>query len=216
MKQNWRQEYSEPENNNAYPEGSYWLLKNEVTPDGYTDHSLVFKITADEKWMNCRDACQDCNICRRANPSYQQCWRSCDRCRNCHLRNHRSLRYRDPPYWNAHPYAPNPDLSSGVQSIHVQHPAARFTTTHVCGPVLNQEYIHQYNNYMQCKRCQENDKCWSKYQQKCVDCDEGNLATTCEDKFGCPNPMSPMFGAGPPRDPLFTNCVPCWRTGYTL
>lgn len=213
MKNTWRQDYTTPENNNTYPQGSYWLLGDQIAPNGYTEDSYVLNTTTDEKWMNCKDACEDCNICRKANPFYQNCWRSCDRCRTCHLRNHRSLKTRDPPYWNRHPYAPDPNLSEA--SINIQHPMSRFTTTNVCGPVMYQEFINRYSNYVQCQKCQSHGKCWSRYQQKCVDCDEGHLAKSCEIKFGCPNPMGPMFPYVPPRDPLMTDCRPCWQSGYT-
>lgn len=187
---------------NHYPKSSYWLLGDSYRQ---TD-SYVLNTTSDEKWMNCKDACNDCRICKSVNPFYQQCWRSCDRCRYCHLRDHKSSMKRDPPYYMRHPYTPDPD--------YIDHSLAKFHTTAVCGPKMYEDWVKQYNNYMQCKRCQQQDKCWSQYQQRCIDCDEGHLAKSCEDKFGCPNPINPYFPSVKPINPQFTDCRPCWYKGY--
>lgn len=183
------------------PNYSEKLLGDNYIDDG----SYVLNFTADEKWLNCAGACDDCKICRSVNPFYQQCWRSCDKCRYCHLKEAKSVN-RDPPYFNRHPDTPDPRF--------VDFSLAKFTTTGVCGPVLYNDWVKQYNNYMQCLRCQEQDLCWSPYQQRCIECDEGNLNRTCESKFGCPNTKNPMFPPVPPINPLYTDCVRCWGRGY--
>lgn len=176
--------------------------------DAYKQNDVIVnKITNDEQWESCGVACDNCRICKSTSPFGMQCWRHCDRCRYCKFRGHHTAQTRDPPYFNRHPDLPDPN--------YINFAASKFTTGGVCGPVLYADYIRQYNDYVHCKQCQLRGECWSKYQQKCVVCSDEQLAVPCEEKYGCQNPNGPLFGYGPPRDPMFTNCKKCWEKHYT-
>lgn len=176
--------------------------------DAYKQNDVIVKkVTHDEQWESCKLAQENCKICKNVSPFPNECWRHCDRARYCQLRGHRSSRPHQPPYFNRHPYLPDPD--------YIKFAPSKFTTNGVCGPVMYTEYIKQYNDYINCKHCQEQNRCYSKYQKKCVECSDEQLAVGCEEKYGCPNPNGPLFPYGPPRDPKFTSCRKCWEKRYT-
>jgi hypothetical protein len=176
---------------------SYFLLENPYK------QKITNTITDDEKWKSCKDACEDCRICKIVNPFRQQCWRPCDRCRYCKFRNFESSKTHDLPYYNKHPYLPDPAF--------VDYTAPTMVTSRMCGPVAYARYINQYNNYIRCKECQAVGTCWSKYRGKCVECSDEQLAVPCERKFGCPNSSGNLFPYGPPKNPIYTDCKLCWK-----
>lgn len=181
---------------------NYFLLG-----DAYKQNDvIVSSVTHDEKWESCRLSCENCRVCKSVNPFRQQCWRHCDRCRYCNFRGHLTTKTHDLPYYNRHPYTPDPDDTLFT--------ASNLATPRVCGPVAYAKFIDQYNDYVHCKQCQRAGKCWSKYQEKCIECSDEQLAVSCERKFGCPNPNGPLFAYGPPRNPVYTDCRMCWNTGY--
>ena len=182
---------------------NYFLLG-----DSYKQQDVIVnKFTGDEQWESCKKSCENCKICRDVSPFRQNCWRHCDRCKYCKFRDHRSSQKHHPPYWTRHPYTPDPD--------DIDFALSHRTTSKVCGPVMYAEYIKQYNDYINCKKCQQRNKCWSKYQEKCVECSDEQLAVPCEEKYGCPNPNGASYGYGPPRNPMYTSCRKCWKKQYT-
>jgi hypothetical protein len=185
-------------------------------------------VTSDETLLKCKDACKDCNTCLKANlfqidSSLQQCHRECDRCKYCQFQEHNYDQTYDPPYWNRYPELPNPILYGDVLYSEMgskdqlaigklEYAPSKFTTSNVCGPVMYQEYIDRYNDYKQCKMCAKYSLCWSKERQDCVQCEPQQLLRTCETRFGCSgNTPNNIDGYVPPKDPLYTACIPCWK-----
>ena len=219
---------------------------------------------------SCDSACSECILCMKANMyrgvenAKQVCFKVCDRCNYCKMRNHNFSQTPDPPYWNMHPLTPNPNLQlyegdvqrplyikhgvvpypptknplfippknanvnidkcadpkvpMRVDSYRFQrsltHPHSKFDVSNVCGVNKKREYEEQYNNYIQCKICRDSGKCWSRYQQKCVNCDAGQMSKTCERLYGCKrnaNVPNDIVEYVPPKNPLYTDCRLCWK-----
>lgn len=185
--------------------------------------NLIRHVTSDEKSKKCKNACDDCSICMTINNDYQLCYRECDRCRYCSFKKHNYDQEPDPPYWNRYPELPNPILYGDVLYSELgskdelpigklNYAQSKFTTSNVCGPVMYQEYIDQYNNYMECKNCKRSGMCWSQNSKTCVHCDQNQLNRSCESRFGClGNTPNNVNGHVPPKDPLYTACIPCWK-----
>lgn len=279
--------YFEPQNINAYPQFNEqkFRLDNVKTDNDFLlgnsyidDDSLVFHNTSDEININCDSACSDCMTCMKANFGvYQNCFRSCDRCKYCHLKSHNYQQTRDPPNYDRHPmvmssplllplvrpyqlenqlsdtnqlFPPSLASSSSAHSasknkaikgwmpfsktnlnysanfptnpvtvrynkdVNIgQYPAwPKFNLNGVCGPKIEDEYKIQYSNYKECQRCQSNNTCWSEMEKKCVACEKNELLKSCEMKFGCENPFNPTLPHVAPKNPLYTDCRPCWHS----
>lgn len=100
----------------------------------------------------------------------------------------------------------NKDMNIGI------YPAwSKFHLNGVCGPKIEDEYNNQYSNYKECQRCQVGGSCWSEMEKKCVKCEKNELLKSCETKFGCENPFNPNLPHVAPKNPLYTDCRPCWR-----
>ena len=183
----------------------------------------VKHITSNEKVKKCQKACDDCNICLKVNSNYQSCFRECDRCKYCQFKDHNYNQDYDPPYWNRYPELPNPILYGDVLFSEIgskdetpigklNYAQSKFTTPNVCGPVMYKEYIDQYNNFLECKKCKKHGLCWSENMRTCIKCDPRQLERSCESRFGCRgNTPNNANGYVPPKDPLYTACIPCWK-----
>jgi len=158
------------------------------------------------KLKNCDIACRQCKMCKKETRNWDLCWSACDNCNKCHAWTKRQDSY-DEPYNYHFPF---------FQNSFATLPLAKQFCSNVCGYNTCQAYRKRYDNYVQWKRCQQKGQCWSEYQKRCTDCSPIQLLKSCEDKFGCPNSAGPQFPRGPPRDPMFTDCIPCWdETQYT-
>lgn len=185
--------------------------------------TLKRHVTSDDLVEKCDDSCSDCSVCLKINSNYQSCNRVCDRCKYCNFRAHNYKLDFDPPYWNRYPELPNPLLygdklyseageiqTNKLGKLNYAH--SKFTTTNVCGPVMYSEYIDRYNNFLECKRCKQRGMCWSQNRQHCVKCDNDQLQRSCESRFGCiGNTPNNIGGYVPPKNPLYTACIPCWK-----
>jgi hypothetical protein len=81
----------------------------------------------------------------------------------------------------------------------------------VCGVNMCREYRDRYEGYMQCKRCEQQSKCWSQYQNRCVECPDYTSPGRCEEKWGSANLRGSQFGYTPPVNPMYTDCKPSWH-----
>ena len=167
---------------------------------------FLAKNTADYsayKHKNCDLACKHCKMCKKETRDWDKCWSACDNCNKCHANVKTNATVV--PYFHTPP-------------LHFQN---NFTISpkfcsNVCGYNACQAYRKRYDNYVQCKRCQQKGQCWSEYQKRCVQCNHVQLLKSCEDKFGCPNATDSRFPSVPPRDPMYNNCQLCWQeTDYT-
>ena len=152
-------------------------------------------------YRGCDSACAECNACKRESRSWSECWRKCDQCNRCAAAEYRENKYADPYYYQA-PW---------VHRTLATTPLSKQFCDNVCGVNMCNAYRDRYNGYMQCKRCEMQSKCWSPYQQRCVECPPDSSPGRCEMKWGCPNPNGSQFGHRPPIDPMFTDCKPCWN-----
>jgi hypothetical protein len=153
-----------------------------------------------KKW--CVTACQRCDDCKREERGWDECWSACDECNRCYARTVREDVYDEP--YNYMPWWDNRKLS--------ETPLAKQFCSNVCGVNMCKAFRQQYDGYAQCKRCQQQGLCWSQYQGRCIDCPRSQRFKSCEQKWGCPNPNGAQFGYVPPRDPMFSDCKPCWNS----
>lgn len=154
----------------------------------------------------CEAACDRCEDCSPETRTWDGCWSACDECNRCHQRGKRSEFYND-PYNYMFPW---------YQRKLSETPLAKQFCSNVCGVNMCRAYRQRYDGYAQCRRCKQKGQCWSQYQNQCVPCSESQLMKSCEEKWGCPNPNGSQFGFVPPRDPMYTDCIPCWNpVGYT-
>lgn len=152
----------------------------------------------------CNTACQQCDDCERETRGYSECWSACDECKRCQASAIRADVY-DEPYF----YVLQPRTLAGTPAIAKQY------CDNICGVNMCKAYRARQDGYNQCKRCEQRGQCWSQYQQRCVQCPGGRAmtgsASSCERKWGCPNPNGAEFGYVPPMDPMFSDCRPCWN-----
>lgn len=148
----------------------------------------------------CLTACQRCSDCKPESRNWSECWSACDECNRCHARTVRDDDYNDPYNY----------ILVNRRLDNTPALAKRFCSN-VCGVNMCKAYRQRYNGFTQCKRCQQQGKCWSQYQGRCVDCPREQALSSCAEKWGCPNRNGSQFGYGPPVDPMFTDCIPCWN-----
>lgn len=155
----------------------------------------------------CAVACGRCGDCKRGSDrSWSACWSACDACKRCAAEAHRAKAY-NAPYFYMLPWQ---------QRKLSETPYAKQFCANVCGVNMCKAYSERQYGYEQCQRCQQQSKCWSQYQQRCVPCPKSQALKSCEQKWGCPSPFGTEFGYVPPVDPMYTDCIPCWNAGaYT-
>lgn len=154
----------------------------------------------------CTTACERCTDCKAEKQGWQgkewsECWSACDECNRCHAREVRADQYND-PYNYMVPFV--------TRSLSTE-PLAKQFCSNICGVNMCKAFRARYDGYSQCKRCQQQGKCWSQYQQRCVKCAQSQAYKNCEEKWGCPSPHGTQFGYVAPIDPMFTECKPCWN-----
>lgn len=153
--------------------------------------------------QNCKAACDNCTKCQKDTREHDQCWSSCDMCNRCNADYENSRSY-DEPYEYRPWFLSQDNHSFGIV------PYTKQFCDNVCGVRMCKKYREQFNNYQQCKRCQLQGKCWSPYQQRCVDCGYDRAVIPCEEKYGCPNPNGFEFANVPPINPMLNECNVCW------
>lgn len=155
---------------------------------------------------NCIKDCKKCWLCKSTRSPYDTCWSACEKCNFCNMHRKRSNLW-DQPYVYSHPDAP---------LARSELPVGKRFCENICGYNMCKGYRDRFDNYKQCQRCQLQNKCWSEYQRRCVECEPHQYQKSCEEKMGCRSPFGKEFGFVPPIDPMFTECVPCWDEGkYT-
>jgi len=153
--------------------------------------------------QQCKRACSRCDLCSKDTREYDGCWNSCDECNRCSADSKNSQVYDDP--YEYRPWF----LSEDNHSFNII-PYTKQYCDNVCGVKTCKKYREQYTNYQQCKRCQLQGKCWSPYQERCIDCGYDRAMQSCENKFGCKNPNGYEFANVPPINPKFNKCQICW------
>lgn len=153
--------------------------------------------------QKCEEACEACRLCKNDTREYDDCWKNCDRCNKCHVN------YKNNQVYNE-PYEYRPWFLTQANHSYSIIPYAKQFCDNVCGVRTCQKYRTQLENYHQCKRCQLQGKCWSPYQQRCIDCGFDRAMKSCESKYGCANKNGFEFENVPPINPMFNNCVICW------
>jgi hypothetical protein len=149
--------------------------------------------------------CKTCDICKSVNGnSLLRCSKVCDQCIQYQLRHTPTLSSKglDLPYYNRHPYLPDPRFIKFAES--------QMVTPRVCGPVIYAEYIDQYNAYSNCQICQLKGECWSSERHQCVTCPKKQMQVSCGKQYGCQNAYGPIFPSTGPINPMYTNCQKCW------
>ena len=99
----------------------------------------------------------------------------------CDAREYRNDRYSDPYYYEP-PW--------GRPTLATTPALSKQFTAGVCGVNQAKEYRERMSQYQACLAAGSKD---------------------CERQFGCPNPNGEEFKWTEPKDPLYTDCVPCWR-----
>lgn len=153
--------------------------------------------------QNCKSACDNCNLCKKDTRDNSDCWNSCDMCNRCNTDYKNSQSY-DEPYEYRPWFLSKDNHSFGII------PYAKQFCDNVCGIKICKKYREQYANFIQCNQCQLQGKCWSPYQQRCIDCGYTRAMEPCENKYGCANPNGFEFANVPPINPMFNNCTVCW------
>lgn len=151
--------------------------------------------------QKCENACVACADCKRGTRTWSDCWKQCDECNRCAAAAHRNDSYSDPYYYE------NPWYQRTLATT----PLSKQFCDNVCGVNMCRAYRERYEGYMQCKRCEQQSKCWSQYQNKCVECPPHTSPGRCEQKWGGHNLKGAQFGYTPPIDPMYTDCKPCWN-----
>jgi hypothetical protein len=159
--------------------------------------------TSNYKSDKCKIACKQCRVCKKDTREYDDCWSACDMCNRCNADSHNAKIFNDP-------YVYRPWFLSKDNHSFETVPITKQYCDNLCGPVMCKKYNEQMFNYTQCLRCQEQRKCWSPYQQKCIDCGYDRSIVSCEKKYGCNNPDGPQFAKVPPINPMYNNCTVCW------
>ena len=152
---------------------------------------------------SCEAACKQCKLCSLDTREYGDCWSACDMCNRCHADYKNSQVYNEP-------YEYRPWFLSQDNHSYGIVPYPKKFCDNICGVKMCKKYKEQVNNYEHCKRCQEIGKCWSPYQQRCIDCGYNRAMKSCEDKYGCANPNGYEFANVPPINPMLNGCNVCW------
>lgn len=150
---------------------------------------------------NCDIACETCKMCQKDTRDFDGCWSACDACNNCHAMIKRADIYNT-PYEYAHPM---------VSRSFDEMAYPKQFCENICHIRTCKAFNERMYNFNQCKRCQQQGKCWSPYQSRCIDCPRSQALTRCEDKYGCTNPLGYQYPTVPPINPMYTDCVPCWN-----
>jgi hypothetical protein len=147
-----------------------------------------------QKYIALSRQCDD-NACENE----EDFWKRRHNCNQSKAAEYREDRYNEPYYyeppWGRTTLAKTPSIS-------------RQFTAGVCGINQATEYAQQFEGYKQCQRCERQGMCWSSEQRKCIECSNPGQ---CERKWGCPNPNGEEFAHVAPKDPMYTDCKPCWR-----
>jgi hypothetical protein len=161
----------------------------------------------------CREKCNKCTICKTLASPYSPCWEACNSCNQCKDGIKRNDMWNK-PYTYLWPHNPRAHSQPNIVTHRLgRMPVSQFCSN-VCGHNLCKEYREQYDNYMQCQRCQIKNQCWSPYQNRCITCEPHQYQKSCARRWGCVSPEGPEFGFVAPINPMFTDCVPCWSRTF--
>jgi hypothetical protein len=81
----------------------------------------------------------------------------------------------------------------------------------VCNKKVCDSYQNKLTNYYNCLYCKNQNKCFSKDKNKCVNCTnfDYNIQCSSKDRFGCENPKGILYEDVPPIDPMNNKCKMC-------
>lgn len=144
----------------------------------------------------CREACRICALCQGRN--YEQCYEACRVCDMCTQTNN--------PVYAVPYYRGNGRLGPqvvGVSPLYGRSNGGFYEnpylpmmsdTQSICGTAINDQYNDRMAKYRQCLKSKS--------------------VKECNEKFGCKNPGGFERRNTPPINPKYTNCQPCWMSGY--